>query len=162
MTVQIFPVLTYQDQTQYMYRHLRKTKTTKERTFTTRLIQLNNSFPYFSPDYIGQMVTSLPDDEVKEIFYHATPNSWRKKMTEQGYNYLNRSIQDISELFETRVENLETPALPAAVRRLTRKKTKKNSKKRKTVSFEDSDEDSSDDKKRSSKTKFCQYCHRQV
>ena len=103
------------------------------------------------------MVKALPDDEVKEILYHAIPNSWRKIMTEQGYNFLDRSIQEMSGFFETRVENLETPAPPPAVRSLTRKKKKKNSKKRKAVSFEDSDKDSSDDEKPSSRKKFCQY-----
>ena len=81
MTVHIFPVLTYQDQKWYMCRYLRKPKTMKVRTFTTRLIQLNNYLPYFPPDHIGHMVTALPDDEVKEILYHAMPNSLRKKMT---------------------------------------------------------------------------------
>ena len=37
----------------------------------------------------------------------------------------------MSGFIETMVENIETPALPAAVRSLTRKKKKKNSKKRK-------------------------------
>ena len=37
-------------------------------------------------------------------------------MTEQGCNYLDKSIQEISDLFETRVENLETPVSPPAVR----------------------------------------------
>ena len=73
------------------------------------------------------MVTALPDDEVKENLYHAMTNSWGKKMTEQGYNYLDGSIQEMSGFFETRVENLETPAPPPAVRSLSRKK--KNSKK---------------------------------
>ena len=68
----------------------------KVRTFTTRLIQLNNYLLYFPPDYIGQMVTALPDDEVKEFLYYVMPNSWRKKMTEQGYDYLDRSIQEMS------------------------------------------------------------------
>ena len=35
-------------------------------------------------------------------------------MTEQGYNYLDRSIQEISGFFETRVENLETTVPPPA------------------------------------------------
>ena len=74
MTMHIFPVLAYQDQKWYMYRYLRKPKTMKVRTFTTRLIQLNNQLPYFSPDCIGQMVTALPDNEVKEILYHEMPN----------------------------------------------------------------------------------------
>ena len=106
MTVHFFPVLVYQDQKLYMYRYLRKSKTIKVCTFTTRLIQLNNYLPYFPPLRTGQMVTALPDDEVKEILYHAIPNSWRTKMTEQGYIYLDRSIQKMSVCFETRVEKL--------------------------------------------------------
>ena len=86
------------------------------------------------------MVTALPDDEDKEILYHVMSNLWRKKIIKLGYNYLDRSIQETSGFFETRVENLETPAPPPAVRSLTRKK--KNSKKGKDVSFEDSDKDS--------------------
>ena len=43
-------------------------------------------------------------------------------MTEQGYNYLDRSIQEMLVYYETRVDNLETPAPPPAVRILTRKK----------------------------------------
>ena len=103
------------------------------------------------------MFTALPDDEVKEILYHAMLNLWRKKMTEQGYNRLDMYIQWMSGFFETKVDHLETPAPPLAVRSLTRKKKKKNSKKRKAVSFEDSEEDSSDDKKHPSKKKFYQY-----
>ena len=155
MTMHIFLVLVYQDQKQYTYGYLRKPKTMKVRTFTTILLQLNNYFPCFPPDCSGQMVTALPDDEVKEILYHVMPNFWRKKMTEQGYNYLDRSIQEMSGFFATRVENLETPAPPSAVRSLTRKK--KNSKELKAIFFADSDEASSDDEKPSSSKKFCQY-----
>ena len=38
MIVHIFPVLAYQDQKRYIYRYLRKSKTMKVRTFTTKLI----------------------------------------------------------------------------------------------------------------------------
>ena len=40
------------------------------------------------PDYPGQLVTSLPDDNIKETLYHVMPNMWEKKMVEQGYNYI--------------------------------------------------------------------------
>ena len=43
--------------------------------------------PYFLSDRLGQLVTSFPDDDIKTILYHAMPNSWKKKMVEQGYNY---------------------------------------------------------------------------
>ena len=157
MTVHIFPVLAYQDQKRYMYKYLRKPKTMKLRTFTTRLIQLNNYLSYFPPDCVGQMFTALPHDEVKQILYHAMPNWWRKKLTKEGYNYLDRSIQEMSGFFETMVENLETPVPPPAVRSLTRKKKKKKSQKQKAVSFEHSNKDSSDDEKPSNRKKFCQY-----
>ena len=157
MTVHIFPLLAYQDHKRYMYRHLRKPKKMKVRTFTTKLIQLNNYLTYFPLDHIEQMATALPDDEVKEILYQAMPNSWSKKITEQSYNYVERSIQEILGFFETKVENLETPAPPPAVRSLTGKNKKKNSKKRKAVSFVDFDEDYSGDKKPSSRKRFCQY-----
>ena len=157
MTVHIFPVPTYQDQKRYMYRYLGKAKTVKVRTFTTRLIQLNHYLSYFPPDCIGQMVTALSDDEVKEILYHAIPYWWRKKMSKKGYNYLDRSIQEMLGFFETMVDNLETPAPPPAVRSLARKK--KNSKKGNAVFFEASDENSSGNKKPSSRKKFYQ-CHR--
>ena len=58
------------------------------------------------------MVTALPDDEVKKILYQVMPNLWMKKMIEQIYTYLDRSIQGMSGFYETRVEKLETPAPP--------------------------------------------------
>ena len=64
--------------------------------------------------------------------------------------YLDRSIQEMLGFFEIRVENLEIPEPPPAVRSLTRKKIRINSKKSRDVTFEDSNEDSSDDKKPSS------------
>ena len=78
-------------------------------------------------------------------------------MTEQGYNYLDRSIQEILGFFEIWVENLETLTPSPVVRNLLRKKKKKNAKKWKAVSIEDSDKDASDDKKRPRKKKFCLY-----
>ena len=93
MTMHIFPMLVYQDKKWYMYRYLRKPKKIKVSTLTTWLIQLNNYLPYFSPDCVGQMVTALPDDKVKKILCRALPNSWKKKMTKQGYNYLTKISQ---------------------------------------------------------------------
>ena len=45
MTMHIFAVMAYQDKKQYLYRNLRKPKTTKVCAFTTRLIQLNDYLP---------------------------------------------------------------------------------------------------------------------
>ena len=82
MTVHVFPTYAYRDQRRYMQRYLKKPPDMKVRSFTTRLIQLNTYLPYFPPDRPGQLVTSLPDDDIKEILYHAMPNMWKKKMVE--------------------------------------------------------------------------------
>ena len=70
--------------------------------FTTMLIKLY--LLYFLPDCPGQKVTSLPDVEIKEILYHAMLNTWKKKLLEQEYNYLDGPIHSIAEFFETRIE----------------------------------------------------------
>ena len=79
----------------------------KVQSFTTRLIQLNTYLLYFPPDRPGQLVTSFPDDDIKENLHHAMPNPWKKKMVEQGYNYIDCPILSMAEFFETRIKNLE-------------------------------------------------------
>ena len=54
----------------------------KVRSFSTRLIQPNTYLPYFPPDRPDKLVTSLPDDDIKEILYHTMRNTWKKKMVE--------------------------------------------------------------------------------
>ena len=76
-------------------------------TFTTSLLQSNAYLAYFPSYRAGQEVNPLPEDKVKVVFYQAMPNIWNKKMLEQGYNYLDGSIQHIAEFSETRIENLE-------------------------------------------------------
>ena len=75
-----------------MYRYLRKPKMMKVYTFTTRLIQLNNYLPYFPPECVGPIAITQTDSKVKEILYHTMPDRQRKKVTKQGYNFLDRSI----------------------------------------------------------------------
>ena len=59
----------------------------KVRSFTTMFFQLKIYLLYNPPNCPGKLVTSLPDDYIKEILYHAMPNMWKKKMVEQEYNY---------------------------------------------------------------------------
>ena len=154
MTAHIFPAYTYRDQRQYMQRYLKKPPDMKVRSFTTKLIQLNTYLPYFPPGLPGQVVTSLVDDDIKEILYHAMPNMWNKKMVEQGYNYLDGPIHAMAEFFETRNEN-EEKSIPPNVPSRNRKKSKKGSKKKKRVTFDDfKDEDSEEE--HIGKI-FCQY-----
>ena len=142
MTVHIFPTYAYRDQRQYKQRYLRKHPEMKVRSFTTRLIELNMYLLYF--DLPGQLVTSLPDDDIKEILYHAMPNTWKKKMVEQGYSYLDGPIHAMVEFFETRIENLEKSISPSVPSR-NQKRSKKVSKKK----------EESEGKQEGKK--FCQY-----
>ena len=112
MTAHVFPTYAYRDQKRYLARYIRKPPSMKVKTFTTRLVQLNEYLPYFPPDSDNQEVVKLQLDDLKEILYHAMPNSWKKKMTEQGFNYIAHHIYEISDFFETRCENLESQAEP--------------------------------------------------
>ena len=122
--------------------------------FTARLLQLNTCLTYFLPDRPSQLVTFLPDDDIKEILYHTMPNTWEKKMVEQEYNYLYGPIHSMADFFETRIENIEKSIPPSVISR-NRKTKKKGSKKRMLVTFGDSkDKDSEEEHKGK---QFCQY-----
>ena len=68
------------------------------------------------------------------------PDSYQRKMTEQGYNYMEDAVtlHHMAEFFETRCKHLE-------VKPTSKKSNKKASKKRKAVQFASSDEESSED-----------------
>ena len=148
MTVHVFPRFAYRDQKRYLQRYLAKPSDMKVRTFSTRLSELNSYLPSFPPDSMGQNVIALSDDELKDVLYVAMPDSYQRKMTEQGYNYLDPdySLQTMTDFFEARCENLEPKKKP---------KKEKKAKKSKSVQF---DSDSSDDEKPRSGTKrYCAY-----
>ena len=63
------------------------------------------------------MFTTFPDDDIKEILYHAIPNTRRKKMTNQEYNHQDRSIEEMPGFFDTGAENLATSAAPPAAKK---------------------------------------------
>ena len=58
--------------------------------------------PYFLPDRPGQLVISLPDDDITEILNHTMPNLWEKKIVEEGYNYLDGPIHSMVEFFKNK------------------------------------------------------------
>ena len=105
MAIMIVHFFLYCDEIRYMQRYLRKPPEVKVRSFTIMLIQLNTYLPYFLPDCPGQLVTSFTDGDMKEILYHAVPNTWKKNMVEQGYNSLYGPIHSMAEFFKTRIEN---------------------------------------------------------
>ena len=154
MTVHVFPTYTYCDQRRYMQRYLRKPPDMKVESYTTRLIQLNMVLPKFPTGCPGQLVTSLPGDDIKEILYHTMPNMWKKKMVERGYNYLDDPIHSMAVFFETRIENLEKSIPPSDPSR-NKKKSKKGSNQRQLVTFDNSKDEDSDEGH--SEKKFCQY-----
>ena len=128
----------------------------KAQSFATRLIQLNKYLPYVPPDNSGQLVASLPDDNIKEILHHAMPNMWEKKMVEEGYNYLDSPIHSMTEFFEIMIENLEK-SIPLSVPSRNNKKSKKGPKKKKFVTSGISkDEDSEEEQK---VKEFCQQTY---
>ena len=62
------------------------------------------------------------------------PDTWKKKMVEQGCNYLDGPIHSMAKLFKIRIENLEK-SIPPSVPSRNNKKFKKGSNKRKSVTF---------------------------
>ena len=69
----------------------------KLRSFLSRLQKLNE----------GQETALLPADEIVDIIYHSMPTMWKDKMIEQGFNYADSTIKEMSDFSETRVEHLE-------------------------------------------------------
>ena len=70
-----------------------------------------------------------------DIIYHFMPSTWKNKIMKQGFNYADSTIKEMTNLFETRVENLE-PKEDRKKSSAASKKSKKAHKKRKR---EDSD-----------------------
>ena len=96
----------------------------------SRLQELNAYLKVFPPDTEGQETASLPSDEILDIIYHSMPNTWKNKMIEQGFNYTDSTIKEMTDFFETRVENLE-PKEEKKKSSAAVKKSKKTNKKRK-------------------------------
>ena len=76
----------------------------KLRSFISRLQELNDYFKEFSPDTDGQEIAPLPADEIMDIIYHSMPITWKNMMIEQGFNYVDSNVKEMTDCFETRVE----------------------------------------------------------
>ena len=68
---------------------------------------MNAYLEEFSPDTEGRETAPLPADEIMDIIYHSMPNTWKNKMIGQGFNYADSTIKEMTDFFDTRVENLE-------------------------------------------------------
>ena len=62
------------------------------------------------------------------------PNTWEKKMVEQGYNFLDGPIHPMAEFFDTRIESLEKTIPPCVLSR-NRKKNKKKFQEKESSNF---------------------------
>ena len=56
----------------------------------------------------GQEFKPLPTDEVKDIIYDSMTTTWKNKIIKLGFNYADSSVKEMTDFFETRVENLES------------------------------------------------------
>ena len=84
----------------------------------------------FPPDIDGQETAPLSADAIIDIIYHSMITTWKNKMIEPGFSYADSTIKEITDLFETRVENLE-PKEDKKKSSVAFKNSKKSLKKRK-------------------------------
>ena len=81
------------------------------------------------PNIEGQKTAA---DEIMYIIYHSIPTTWKNKMIEQGFNYADCIIKEMTDFFENRVENLKTKENQKQSSTVAKKaKDKKSTKKRK-------------------------------
>ena len=71
------------------------------------LQELNAYLAALPPDTQGQETASLPADEIVETMYHSMPTIWKNKMIEQEFNFADSTIKEMTDFFDTRIENLE-------------------------------------------------------
>ena len=72
-----------------------------------------------------------------DIIYHSMPTTWENKMIEQGLNYADSIMKEMTDFFETRVENLEPKEDKKKSSAAVKKSTKKV-KKRKREDYDSS------------------------
>ena len=101
MTKHAFLAYAFHEQKWYLRRHLVKPGSMKLRSFISRLQELNAYLEEFLPDKEGQETTPLPADEIMDIIYYSMPTTWKNKMIEQGFNYADTTIKEMTNLFET-------------------------------------------------------------
>ena len=140
LTAHIFPAHAYREQKCYMRRFLKKPRSYSVREFSSRVQEINQYLPLF-PSETEEPARCLPEDELKEVLFHAMPSTWRQEMTKQGFTYPNHTVIDLIQ-FAERLESLEPaelkkPAEPKKVNAVKMDQIPK--KKRKRVNFVPSD-----------------------
>ena len=136
MTKHAFPAYAFCKQKRYLHRHQVKSRTIKLYCFISRLQELNVDLEEFLTDTEGQETAPLPIDEIMDIIYHSMPTTWKTMMIEQDFNYEDSTIKEMTDFFESRVENLELKGEKKKYPAAAKKTSKKSAMKRKR---EDSD-----------------------
>ena len=159
LTKYFFPQHAVRIQKRYIRRFIRKPKDMKFRAFVNRVLELNGHLDKFPEETTNVTPTILEDDEIKDILHHACPKSWQDQMTTLGFNFPEKTIEDMIEFCE-RFEQIEEDVIPKK-KKSSRKESssslsKKNTRKRKTVSLSSSSS-SSDDSNEDGKFKWCKY-----
>ena len=72
-----------------------------------------------------QETAPIPADEIMDIIYRSMSTTWKNKLIEQGFNYIDSTIKEMSDFFETRVENLEPKEDRNNLQQLPRKALRK-------------------------------------
>ena len=67
--------------------------------FVSRLQELNICLAEFPPDTEGQETAPLPLDKIMDIIYHSISTSWKNKMIDQGINYADSNIKEMTDFF---------------------------------------------------------------
>ena len=159
LTKYFFPQHAVRIQKRYIRRFIRKPKDMKFRAFVNRVLELNGHLDKFPEETTNVTPTILEDDEIKDILHHACPKSWQDQMTTLGFNFPEKTIEDMIEFCE-RFEQIEDDVIPKK-KKSSRKESssslsKKTTRKRKTVSLSSSSS-SSDNSSEDERFKWCKY-----
>ena len=159
LTKYFFPQHAVRTQKRYIRRFIRKPKDMKFRAFVNRVLELNGHLDKFPEETTNVTPTILENDEIKDILHHACPKSWQDQMTTLGFNFPEKTIEDMIEFCE-RFEQIEDDVIPKK-KKSSRKESsssssKKTTRKRNTVSF-NSSSSSFDDSSEDEKFKWCKY-----
>lgn len=159
LTKYFFPQHAVRIQKRYIRRFIRKPKDMKFRAFVNRVLELNGHLDKFPEETTNVTPTILENDEIKDILHHACPKSWQDQMTTLGFNFPEKTIEDMIEFCE-RFEQIEDDVIPKK-KKSSRKESssslsKKTTRKRKTVSLSSSSS-SSDNSSEDERFKWCKY-----
>ena len=75
-------------------------------SFIFRLQELYAYLGNFLSDIEGQTISPLPEDEIMDIILYSMPISLKNKMIEQGFNYTDSTIKEMTDFYVNRVEIL--------------------------------------------------------